>query len=100
MQITTLKQAAQHLMDSSCVDMETMTVEGRDLLEVCGFSTSNAKARLDEQVARHALEVNKDFTISIERDGNIKRNVYHFTMNAANHILLAAMTDKGKEGAT
>ena len=97
MQITTLKQAAQHLMDSSCVDMETMTVEGKQLLDVCGFSTSNAKARLDEQVARHSLEINKDFTISIERDGNIKRNVYHFTMNAANHILIAAMTDKGKE---
>lgn len=96
MQITTLEQAARHLMDVGAVEMNTMTVEGKQLLEVCGFSTSNAKARLDEQVTRHDFEINKDFTISIEREGNIKRNVYRFTMNAANHILLAAMTEKGK----
>ena len=97
MQITTLEQAGRHLMEVGAVDFNTMTVEGKQLLEVCGFSTSNAKARLDEQVTRHGFEINKDFTISIEREGNIKRNVYHFTMNAANHVLLAAMTEKGKE---
>ena len=97
MQITTLEQAGRHLMEVGVVDFETMTVEGKQLLEVCGFSTSNAKARLDEQVTRHGFEINKDFTISIEREGNIKRNVYRFTMNAANHVLLAAMTEKGKE---
>lgn len=97
MQITTLEQAGRHLMEVGAVDFNTMTVEGKQLLEVCGFSTSNAKARLDEQVTRHNFEINKDFTISIEREGNIKRNVYHFTMNAANHVLLAAMTEKGKE---
>lgn len=97
MNITTLEQAGRHLMEAGAVDFNTMTVEGKQLLEVCGFSTSNAKARLDEQVTRHDFEINKDFTISIEREGNIKRNVYHFTMNAANHVLLAAMTEKGKE---
>lgn len=97
MKITTLDQAANLLIESGVVDFNAMTVEGRKLLEVCGFSTSNAKARLDEQVSKHGFEINKDFTISIERDGNIKRNVYQFTLNAANHILLAAMTDKGKE---
>lgn len=97
MNITTLEQAGRHLMEVGAVDFNTMTVEGKQLLEVCGFSTSNAKARLDEQVTRHDFEINKDFTISIEREGNIKRNVYHFTMNAANHVLLAAMTEKGKE---
>lgn len=96
MNITTLEQAGRHLMEVGAVDFNTMTVDGKQLLEVCGFSTSNAKARLDEQVTRHDFEINKDFTISIEREGNIKRNVYHFTMNAANHILLAAMTEKGK----
>lgn len=97
MNITTLEQAGRHLMEVGAVDFNTMTVEGKQLLEVCGFSTSNAKARLDEQVTRHDFEINKDFTISIERESNIKRNVYHFTMNAANHVLLAAMTEKGKE---
>ena len=96
MNITTLEQAGRHLMEVGAVDFNTMTVEGKQLLEVCGFSTSNAKARIDEQVTRHDFEINKDFTISIEREGNIKRNVYHFTMNAANHVLLAAMTEKGK----
>lgn len=97
MNITTLEQAATHLIESGKVDMNTMTVEGRQLLDVCGYSTSNAKARLDEQISRHKLELNKDFTISIIRDGNVRKNVYSFTLNAANHILLASITEQGKK---
>lgn len=94
-QITTLQEAGQHLLAKGVVS-DDMTVEGLQLLEVCGFSTSNAKARIDEQIRRHMLEKEVDFTISIVRDGRIKRNSYQFTFNAANHILLAAMTEQGK----
>ena len=98
MNIKTLDQAANHLISSGVVDFNTMTVEGKQLLEVCGYEFGkDQKKFLDRIVARHEFEINKDFTIDIVVDGNIKRNVYHFTMNAANHILLAAMTDKGKE---
>lgn len=96
MNITTLKQANQLLIEKGVVDFENMTVEGKQLLEVCGYSTVNAKARIDEQITKHGFEINKDFTISIVRDGNAKRNEYTFTMNAANHVLLAAMTEEGK----
>ena len=96
MNITTLEQAASHLISVGAVNMQTMQVEGKQLLEVCGYSTSNAKARLDEQVSKHQFEINKDFTISIVRDGNVRRNEYAFTLNAANHVLLAAMTEQGK----
>ncbi|MGL4354104.1 MAG: hypothetical protein ACRCVV_14695 [Shewanella sp.] len=97
MQITTLEQAARHLMDVGAVDMNTMTVEGKQLLEVCGYEFGkDQKKFLDRIVDRHEFEINKDFTIDIVVDGNIKRNAYRFTMNAANHALLAAMTEKGK----
>lgn len=52
MQITTLEQAGRHLMEVGVVDFETMTVEGRRLLEVCGFSTSNARAEIARQIER------------------------------------------------
>lgn len=93
MNITTLEQAGRHLMEVGAVDFDTMTVEGKQLLEVCGFSTSNAKARLDEQVTRHGFEINKDFTINIIVDGNIKRNEYSFTVLAA-AIIYANATNK------
>ena len=96
MNITTLEQAASHLISVGAVNMQTMQVEGRQLLEACGYSTTNAKARLDEQVAKHKFDINKDFTISIVRDGNVRRNEYAFTLNAANHVLLASMTEQGK----
>ena len=53
MQITTLEQAGRHLMEVGVVDFETMTVEGRRLLEVCGFSTSNARTEIARQIERH-----------------------------------------------
>ncbi len=97
MNITTLDQAAKHLMEVGVVDFNTMTVEGKQLLEVCGYEFGkDQKKFLDRLISRHEFEFNKDFTIDTIVEGNIKRNVYHFTMNAANHTLLAAMTEKGK----
>lgn len=90
MNITTLEQAGRHLMDVGAVDFNTMTVEGRQLLEVCGFSTSNAKARLDEQVTRHDFEINKDFTVNRVINGNIARNIYSFTIEAAAIVFASA----------
>jgi len=98
MQITTLKQAAQHLMESSCVDMETMTVEGKQLLEVCGFSISNQRAEIARQIEKHGLIEGVDYSCSMSATpSGQKAKLHHFSMNSANHILLAAMTDKGKE---
>lgn len=97
MQITTLEQAGRHLIEVGVVDFETMTVEGRRLLEVCGFSTSNARAEIARQIERHEFTEGVDYSCSmIATPSGQKSKSYRFTMNAANHILLAAMTDKGK----
>lgn len=104
-QITTLEQAENHLYRSFAValhDGEPM-VEGKKLLEVCGFSYTgtegrdNSKRVLDRQIAKHtSFEEGVDFTVTLDGDGRIRRSVYHFTVNAANHILLAAMTPEGR----
>lgn len=98
MQITTLEQAGRHLMEVGAVDFDTMTVEGKQLLEVCGFSTSNARAEIARQIERHEFAEGVDYSCSmIATPSGQKSKIYHFTMNAANHVLLAAMTEKGKE---
>lgn len=87
MQITTLKQAAQHLMDSSCVDMETMTVEGRKLLEVCGLSASNTRAEIARQIKRHGFHEVTDYTrLSYVKASGQKSKAYHFKINTASMI--------------
>ena len=97
MQITTLEQAARHLMDVGAVDMNTMTVGGKQLLEVCGFSTSNARAEIARQIERHEFAEGVDYSCSmIATPSGQKSKSYRFTMNAANHVLLAAMTEKGR----
>lgn len=97
MNITTLEQAASHLISIGAVDMSTMKVEGKQLLDVCGYNYGrDSKKFIDRQIDKHSLVVNSDFTIDTVVDGNIKRHVYYFTLNAANHVLLAAMTKEGK----
>lgn len=92
--ITTLEQAARHLLDTNRVNLSNMTVEGEDMLDACGYQyhKKNVTDKIKVQIEKHGLVDGKDFTI--DKSG---RWVYHFTMNAANHILLAAMTEKGKE---
>ena len=100
MQITTLEQAGRHLMEVGVVDFETMTVEGRRLLEVCGFSTANERAEISRQIDKHSFVDGVDFMRSKDathQKAGQKPIIYQFTMNAANHVLLAAMTEKGKE---
>lgn len=98
MNITTLEQAAKHLIESGKVDMNTMTVEGKQLVDVCGFSTnSNVNKTIERQIQKHNLNEGMDYTLGINAQSKMKAKQYQFTMNAANHILLAAMTDKGKK---
>ncbi len=49
-QITTLEQAGKHLVAEGVVNFENMTVEGKQLLEVCGYRTdSDIKKTLERQ---------------------------------------------------
>ena len=97
MNITTLEQAAKHLIESGKVDMNNMTVEGKQLIEVCGFSKID-NTTIKNQIAKHNLKEGVDFMqSSAKSNGGRPSSVYQFTMNAANHILLAAMTEKGKK---
>lgn len=98
-QITTLEQAGKHLMEQGVVNFNDMTVEGKQLLEVCGYSTGdgNYKKVLDRQIKKHNFLENKDFTTDIVVRGKHKVTEYHFSLNAANHVLLTAFTDKGRE---
>lgn len=97
MNITTLDQAASHLMEVGAVDTKTMMVEGRRLLEVCGLDAEKAAQSIARQIDKHGFEVEKDFCTSMGKStGGRAPTVYHFTLNAANHVLLAAMTEKGK----
>lgn len=93
LQITTLEQASKYLIDSEIVDYTSMSVSGEDLLSVCGYSyhKKNKTDKIKVQIKKHNLQEGQDFTIN--KDGAW---VYEFSMNAANHILLAAMTDQGK----
>ncbi len=94
MEITTLEQAGNHLLQQGVVDFNRMIVVGGDLLNVCGYSyhKKNKTDKIKVQINKHNLQEGEDFTI--DKTGAW---VYEFTMNAANHILLAAMTDQGKQ---
>lgn len=84
-------------MEVGAVDTKTMRVEGRRLLEVCGLDTEKAAQSIARQIDKHGFEVEKDFCTSMGKStGGRTPTVYHFTLNAANHVLLAAMTEKGK----
>lgn len=93
LQITTLEQASNHLLSEGLVDFNTMTVTGENLLNVCGYSyhKKNKTDKIKVQIKKHNFQEGEDFTIN--KDGAW---VYQFSMNAANHVLLAAMTEKGK----
>lgn len=96
MKITTLEQAASHLISVGAVNMQTMQVEGKKLLDTCGFNKNDSTA-IKRQIEKHNFLVGKDFVPSVaESTGGRPKEVYHFTLNAANHVLLAAMTEKGK----
>jgi phage antirepressor YoqD-like protein len=98
-EITTLEQAGKYLMEKQIVNFENMTVEGKQLLDVCGFSYTdkNWGSVIDRQIIKHNFLENKDFYYSHINVGKGRpKKVMNFTINAANHVLLAAMTNNGK----
>lgn len=101
MNITTLEQASKHLIDCGAVAFELgqFPVEGKRLLDVCGYSLSNPRIEITRQIVKHDLAEGVDFMrskdVTHQKAGQAPK-IYHFTFNAANHILLAAMTDQGK----
>ena len=100
--IATLEQAELLLRRSQVVNNEQ--VEGKALLDICGYSYTdkNWGDKLNRQIQSHNFKKGVDFIISQSpvNGGAGNRGVktfYHFTINAANHILLAAMTPEGKQ---
>ena len=71
MNITTLEQAGRHLMEVGVVDRKTMTVEGKQLLEVCGFAMTNPTRDIARQIEKHGFVEGVDFMITT--DGNHKK---------------------------
>ena len=76
-------------------------VEGEELLQtVCGFNleSKTVAQAIKRQIAKHEFCEGKDFTTSmLQSSGGRPRRVYHFSVNAANHVLLSAMTQEGKQ---
>lgn len=101
MNITTLEQAGKHLMDQGVVDFDNMTVEGKQLLEVCGYTVKENKKinqEIKRQIEKHNFKEGGYFKshTDVTSESRKKPMVYQFSMNAANHVLLAAMTERGK----
>ena len=90
-------------------ELGLFSVEGKKLLEVSGFKNTNTSTtQLRQIIAKHSFKDGLDFLylyqkahfmrskgVTHQKAGQVPK-IYHFTLNAANHILLAAMTDKGK----
>lgn len=95
--ITTLQQAGEY-MTSIGIVTNAYLVSGEDLIDVCGFSTVGGKAKqvLEYQIKKHGFRNDVDFTTSVVTRGRHKVTLFSFSLNSANHILLAAMTAKGK----
>lgn len=92
MNITTLDQAAKHLMDVGAVDFNTMTVEGKQLLEVCGYEFGkDQKKFLDRIIDRHGLIDGVDFSrIANASTGGRPSTSYHLTIEAASIVFANA----------
>ena len=94
--VTTLAQAELAIRRAGIVEKEM--VEGKQLLRLCGLSAKDATDSIQKQISRHGFIAEKDFSESFrESTGGRPGKIYHFTVNAANHILLAAMTKEGKQ---
>lgn len=113
--ITTLTQAEQHLRSSNVIIMNSdeslELVEGKQLLDVCGYAykfvgsdgyeRNEANKHIKRQIEKHGFIEGVDFgkvqSPIVGGSGNRGAKVeYRFTLNAANHVLLAAMTAEGK----
>lgn len=109
--IQTLNQAEQHLRETNSVITNSTGVEcvdGLTLLDVCGYKyivTTNgdrqkdkSKRVIDRQITKHGFIEGQDYvTRVVTKQGHHKKVEYRFTLEAANHVLLAAMTNQGKQ---
>lgn len=72
-------------------------VEGKVVLEVSGLSLANPRAELKRQITKHGFIEGSDYSCSMVATPSGQRTKeYHFTIHAAHHVLLAAMTEQGK----
>lgn len=104
--ITTLEQAEITLYRNNAIVQyhEQDMVEGKQLLNICGLSYTdrNWGSVLKRQFDRHSFEEGTDYVKSRAHTlvgvGNRGASVtVYVTVNAANHILLAAMTQEGQD---
>ena len=97
-EITNLEQAELVIRRAGIVSNEW--VEGKQLLEICGYSTANSRVTLRQLISKHNFIECTDFMRNEDithRGKGQKPVLWTFTINAANHILLAAMTKEGKQ---
>ncbi|WP_419532967.1 hypothetical protein [Endozoicomonas sp.] len=94
-EISTLEQAELVIRRKGIVHDEK--VEGHQLLKLCGFAKID-NTSIKRQIEKHGFVEGKDFMpLMAESSGGRPKTVYHFLLNAANHILLSAMTEEGKK---
>ena len=99
--VTTLKEAATFLINADVVDFtNNNSVEGGQLLEVCGYDTnvSTQSRTIKRQIEKHGFISGVDFNPTmVESIGGRPKTIYHFTFNASQHVLLGSMTEQGKQ---
>lgn len=90
--IVTPSQAQKFLLSKEIVDLESNTVEGEDLLTLCGYNFHpNAKMYFDRMIHRHKMIRGLDYFVSkkLSEKGALK-NEYRFSSIAASKIVLVA----------
>jgi len=98
-EITTLDQAELHLRRAGVVN-EADFVLGVDMLEQCGYkSLSNPRLQLVRIIEDHGFKADEDYTVQrVKGSGRGRPKLVHwFSLRAANHALLAAHTDRGRD---
>ncbi len=89
-QITTLEQARIYLMNEGVVNFGDMTVEGRQLLEVCGATSQPITRQIEKHNFVEGVDFTKEFAFPLESS---KESMwYEFSVDAAAQVLLAAST--------
>ncbi len=78
--------------------VQDVMVEGKQLLAVCGLSLNSPAKEIKRQIEKHRFVEGADYRASMPENNGRGRpaTIFHFTINAANDVLLAAMTPEGK----
>ena len=92
MNITTLEQAASHLISVGAVNMQTMQVEGKQLLEACGYKKID-NTSIIRQASRLDLKQGRDYKkIKLSSNGGRPPEVFLFPISSASKVYLAAVS--------